>query len=339
MISPEWYIPATLCVLVLSILLGIGGANGGWSSDQGGTDDPNIRNGQFYCEADREGSLVRQPAGTVSSLFFFLASFCIALRSSRLRRQRLAFRSNSTDIAAVGSTNLMTSTTFFPTLYTSSVALIGTGSTALHITLKRWGGILDVVSIVSFVLILFLYALARWLDGHQYSTLKKPRRFCVVLLAVGGALGAVSFGVDSFVGDTLLLWVVFVPICLAFLCLEVQIYRKAEKHFDIGWFVGALACFGIGTTLNALSDSDGILCDSPTSWFQGHALWHTFAAIATVMNYFYLASEHTPQERSEINEDVIDPSEANPRETQFLEHSEDSPDEKCTHTSNSKTWN
>jgi len=298
-----------LLALVSSILFGIGGATVGWSSDHGGADDPNIQNGQYFCEADQEGSLVRQPAGAASSLFFFLASFCIAILSFKaIQKQGLDLSSSSSaDVTAIDFANLMNTTSFFPGLYVLCVALIGTGSMALHTTLKRWGAIIDVISVVGYVVILLLHALARWLDGQGHSALTKPRWFFVTLLSFGIVLGAFSFAIDSLVDDTLLLCVVFFPICIAFLLLEVLIYLRQDKCFQIRWFVASLGLFGIGATFNALSGNDGILCASSTSWFQGHAMWHAFTALATVTNYLYLASEHIRNERHEINEEDAGP--------------------------------
>jgi pimeloyl-ACP methyl ester carboxylesterase len=373
---PLYSIPLVLMSLVACLLLVIGGPlwMDGWSSMEGGEDDPNIEHQQYYCEKDRDGSFVRQPAGVVTSLCFFLASFVIVRILLHLQSQRKTLKpkktprevqvdvseqqpehgsaittsnhdatntntvSNGHPTTTTTSTaslfalqaevddqndedlplynNFMMTTTFFPAFYVFMVALIGAGSTALHATLKRWGAILDVLSVSGYVWMLFWYALARWLHGahtrNRFRTfLIQPQRFLATYLLVALCLTLIAFVGLPGVDDTLLTAICFTSLCLGLLVLEFKIFqtrRKSAIHGpQIRWFVISLALLAIGATFLLISNTGGPLCLSSTSWFQGHAVWHVFGSVATVTMFLHLATEEhavsiSKEEQQETNQ-------------------------------------
>jgi hypothetical protein len=256
---------------ILAVALAMAGLfaldRGGWPGEPNGCREQMRPN--CFCERPRLQG-VAQPANTWSNLGFVAAGVGIALAVDRRRG-----RGPSTHAAR---SNPMTEGFFHPTLYAIVVALLGPGSMALHATLTRWGGQLDVMSMYLFIAFVSSYGLMRAYSlgrgafvaiyGVQLLVLAWTKfRLPVDSNFVFGAMIAVAIATD-----------------------RVFAIRRPDLVVDRRWLLLAAGLFGTAFAIWIPSRSAGPLCD-PDSLIQGHAIWHLLCAGATLAIYGYLCSE------------------------------------------------
>jgi uncharacterized membrane protein len=96
-----------------------------------------------------------------------------------------------------------------------------------------------------------------------------------------GATTALTVGVD-FLGVPIqgLVFALIVAVVVTELALWLR-----RGRYPVGWFALAAGLIGAGAVCSAL-DVTRTWCD-PTSWLQGHALWHVLSALCLLAAYFH----------------------------------------------------
>jgi hypothetical protein len=225
-----------------------------------------------FCERARSG-LVAQPANTASNLGFVAVGLAIAAVVDRDRRRRAAGR-------APERPNPMTRDAFLPGAYAVVVALLGPGSMALHASLTRWGGKLDVASMYVFAAFLVAY-------GVMQAAGWGRARFFALYAALTAALVASKLW-TPIESD----WIFGATLSAAALSDGATRRARPALRRDARWALASLVLFATAFAVWLPSQSGGLLCD-PESLLQGHAVWHLLCALAAGALFLYLRSEHS----------------------------------------------
>ncbi len=210
-----------------------------------------------FCEAPREGALVLQPANAWSSLGFVFVGFWIIWGAYALPR----------DTAFAQGCALWFGVT---------AIVVGIGSVLLHATLTLWGQFYDVLGMYLLSAFVLVYALQRWRDLSNVTSLALYVAACATLIA--------------------LLWLMpetrrwlFAIVLLLAIVVELVLARPRRPGVRV-------ALFGYGLLANIVAfaiwvlDNTQTLC-APDSLAQGHAIWHLLGAVAVYFNYRYYRSE------------------------------------------------
>lgn len=218
---------------------------GAWAAADWWPGVPNdcVASGDCYCEKSAPGPM-RQPANTLSAFGFVAVGLAAAARARSRRANALAV----------------------------IIALLGPGAMALHASLTKWGGVVDVMSM--HVFIAFLLAL----DAERLWKLP-----LVPLYAVSVAL--LTFVEVALPRSAIL---VFGSLVAAWGTLNVL---RGPATRNGRWLAGAGAFFALALAVWIPSRSPaGALCD-PDSLLQGHAAWHLLSALAAGCLYRYVEPE------------------------------------------------
>lgn len=211
-----------------------------------------------FCEMAGPSSSIRQKANTWSSLAFIFSSFLILALDRNLRVNR----------NAMSRANVV--------LLSMATLLIGLGSAFFHASLSLIGQFFDVFGMYLLASFILSYALSR-LCGWQNST--------AASLYVG-------------LNIALVLLLLFLPevrrylfafILLAGIVTEVVARRSKKLLISKTWWNTAFLIFSIGYVIWVL-DNFRIVCN-PSSWLQGHAIWHILGAVSIVLLFMYFAGE------------------------------------------------
>lgn len=257
---------ATAATTLLALLALAALGRGGWPGEPNGC-RASMARPTCFCEAPRAG-LLAQPANSLSNLGFIAVGLAIAASADRTRRRG----------ADRGPANPMTRTELYPSLFAGVTALLGPGSMALHASLTRWGGKLDVAS---------MYLFAAWLVAYGATRARRGSALQFLLLYGVLASGLVASKVWTSLDSNATFGLV-----LAMAAGSDAWARRArpELRRDGRFLVAAAALFGVAFAVWLPSLSGGALCD-PESWLQGHALWHLLCAGAAGSIFLYLRSE------------------------------------------------
>lgn len=224
-----------------------------------------------FCERLRIG-WVAQPANTFSNLGFMVVGLSIAVV---VDRRLWPWDSR---------VNLLTATRLYPVLFAVVTALLGPGSMALHASMTRWGGMVDVASMYLYASLLVSYGATRLVElGTGAST--------TLFIGLFGALVTAQIALEPSVEVTFgLLLAGVVPI-------ELAIGRRRPAcSIERRWAALALLLFGAAFAVWLPSLSGGPWC-VPDSWLQGHAVWHVLCAAAAGAMFLYYGSEDDPRLR------------------------------------------
>jgi hypothetical protein len=216
-----------------------------------------------FCEAVREGP-IRQPANTASGLAFLPAAAAVLTMASRRRRR--APHLPGIPLAA---------RPIHAALYAGVTVLIGLGTAFYHASLSFWGQTADVLGMYLIATLFILFNAARlWQpDGRVVGPL-------YVLGNAGLLWGLIAIPQAR--------RYVFGALVLAVIGLEFAIRSLRHAHGQPLYFRGALGALGVGLAAWTL-DITHTWCN-PSSYLQGHALWHLAGATALVLmalHYLY----------------------------------------------------
>ena len=210
-----------------------------------------------FCEAPRTGSLMLQPANSLSSFGFVFVGWWIILD-----RQR-----GATFGGAVAA------------WYGLTAIFIGVGSVMLHATLTLWGQFLDVVGMYLLGSLVLAWALRRWRGLSDRNT-----------VAIYLALCSVLIGLLLLVPETRR-WL-FAVVLIAAIAAEWFGARPRRIGVAPRWFVAGLVA-NIAAFALWVPDQARTLC-APDSLWQGHAAWHLLGAVAVACSYIYYRGETQP---------------------------------------------
>ena len=217
-----------------------------------------------FCEAIRAEAPL-QPANAWSSLAFCLVALAVLVTSysDRSNPQRR-------------SQNALTSTSKYPAMFAVSLVLIGAGSFAFHARLTLQTQFVDVFGMYLIATFVLVYSFVR----------TRPES--------GNAIIAGYIALNVFLASILcvapeLRRYVFAVVLLAGLLLEYRSRRKAQIDATSRYLSAAIALLAIGFAV-WVADITHVLC-SPTSWVQGHAVWHLLGATSSWYLFLYYRSE------------------------------------------------
>ena len=207
-----------------------------------------------FCEAVASG-WIRQPANTLSSLLFCLAGSLVLLTNPLDRGPRY-----SSD----------------KYLFWASMMFIGLGSAFFHASLSFWGQTSDVLGMYLLATLLLLWS-------ARSSTRLSPAQEIATFVAGNVVL------LSALVFVPAVRRYVFAALILALILLEIR--RKRElSHRSMRVFGSALAIMTFGFVI-WIADLTKVAC-APSSWLQGHAIWHASGAAAATLMFVYF---HPPR--------------------------------------------
>ena len=139
---------------------------------------------------------------------------------------------------------------------------------------------------ITFLVTIWLLAVINVSEARRWD-----RRVGWGIVAVGG----VVFGVALLLGPGITN-IITVLVTVALIGSDITLERVGGIARPL-WIASLVAmAAAVGFFLIGRSVSD--VCD-PSSWFQGHALWHAFSAIALTL--YFMATSQSRQIRSEMS--------------------------------------
>lgn len=247
--------PIFLIVLITLATLPLLALPNVWQSWQPASCLPN----NCFCEASVDAFIV-QPINTYTNLIYVFIGLAI-LSHAPTHHARA---------------NLMYQQRAIPIVFGAATIAIGAGSFFYHASLTFVGQWFDLMGMYLLINLALLYNLAR---------LRKlaGTHFAIAYVALNTTLGMALVIVPSIRRE------IFGALMLATIALEIWIQRTRRPRIETRWFVAALASFFAGYGIWLL-DNARILC-APTSWIQGHAIWHLLTALSAGLLYRYYLSE------------------------------------------------
>ena len=309
--KPLSYALITLFIITIASL--INGLNG-WGSSAG--NEQAIGEISRWCERV-SGGFLREPSNTLGNLGFVVTGLYMFLT---LARDALENKKNK---------ELMFGSSAIAILYASASTFLGPGSMAMHGTHTQFGAWVDNVSMVAYILIIWIYNIKRLIN---FST-KTYLSIYVVLLTYFsfGSWRDPGLGIGiSFFEVSIGLWIctevlirypnIYGRVLSGFCVLAIQqlfgnpvldaISNIAENWFLILYFIPALIpnieknvnvkrkytpWFFIGfiSFFSALLIWGTGVPDhpwcNPDSWLQAHMIWHLMCSVATLCFFNYFS--------------------------------------------------
>lgn len=216
-----------------------------------------------FCEAIRPGTIA-QPANTWSSFGFVLVGLLVIRQSREDMRQRKA--------------NLLTRQRAYPVLFGMALLITGLGSAFYHASLTFVGQFFDLMG---------MYFIASFIMLYNISRLKtlSGKNFVIVYILINALLAFLLIQYPA------LRRYIFGAMIFATLWPEYRLRRTRTLVINNFFLQAAWGTLILAFVIWTL-DLTKIFCN-PTSWLQGHALWHLLGAVAGGFLYLYYSSEST----------------------------------------------
>ena len=314
--APPWRPPVIALALVALFAVGywVAGLDG-WGTPA--ANESPIGEPSRWCERVEPG-LLREPVNALGNLGFIIAG--IAMLAVLGRDLRTGRRRNN---EFIGPTSIAL-------LYASATVFLGPGSMLMHGTHTRFGAWMDNVSMVTYILIPWLYNLAR-LGRWSHRTLFTVYGLLVAVYAAGYWFIAPDLGIGLELFDiSIAIWVIsevlyrwwspavrwlsgFVGFAVGAVfgvTPDVILASPTEYWWVMLFWVPALVAthppsgrrrylpwywIGIGSFVGAyaiwLTGKAGTPQCDPDSLIQGHAIWHLLSAVATWSFFEFLRTE------------------------------------------------
>ncbi|HWB62653.1 MAG TPA: ceramidase domain-containing protein [Chitinophagales bacterium] len=242
---------------------------GNWSLANGNT--------FHFCEANRMGQLIRQPANTWSNLGYLLVGlFALTLGIQDYKRSERK-----------ASDNFLVRHPLFSILFGVSALYLFTGSFLYHASLTRFFQKLDQAGLYSMVVMVLTFNLYKIFPLVRIKGKWKSSHAFMVALAMG--LNVFLFIKLGAININLLFPTLIVIIMLTSLYYLLFVNRE---HYFTNYLWAALATMVLAGVIWIL-DRTNMVC-SPTSIFQGHAAWHLLTAASILFIYMYYRSGTVP---------------------------------------------
>ncbi len=247
-----------------------------------------IADDHCYCETFHEG-LVVQPGNTWSNLLAVIIGLYIAWESDSYQSLKEIKQLDDNSEGLKKSPLLYKGP--FVLVYANLVCAIGTGSMFFHGSMTTWGGLIDNITMNTFVSFLFLWDIKRLfkLDDKLFVFIYVGANIIGAWFSLVPHLGRKMFGVlAGFMAGLELLILILQKIGL------IRIKRSIKL------FIYSIGTFGLAVVVWTLSKTGGPWC-LPDSILQGHALWHFLVAIAPFFLFRYLQSEILIEKQTKRN--------------------------------------
>jgi hypothetical protein len=236
----------------------------------------NGTNPSVYGERVHYSAIIRQPYNTWSNLFavalglIVLGWLCGAKPGPK-------------------PANPMLSATLYSALYAYALMFLGPGSMFFHASMKKWGGVIDNVSMNLYISFILLYDLAR-------MTKMAPGIVLVLYLVLNVLLALLVWRFDcgkavfgGLIGLTLLFEGLILFGHVGGLHRQGLLLLLGLIVFLLGFIIWNLAQEKVSLPL--VGDLGRGPLYMPDSWFQGHAVWHILSAAAAFIFFLYFRSE------------------------------------------------
>lgn len=218
-----------------------------------------------FCERIRGGA-IRQPVNTWSNLAFILTGLLvIVVASCDLSR-----------VSRSDASNPMRTQFVYPAVYGIAAILVGVGSMWYHMSLAFAGQVVDVISMYLLTGFMLLYNLSR-------IRRMSDKTFVACYLLLNVVLGYLSIRWPASRR-----WI-FLTLVLAVIVSEGLVRRARRPRMNVAFLYAGLVSLAMACGVWIL-DITRAIC-SPTSWFQGHAMWHVLMAALIGFIYLYYRSE------------------------------------------------
>ena len=231
-------------------------------------------NATTFCELNHFDQLIVQPSNTWSNIGFIIGGLII-----------LSINKNDTKYYGKNTiNNLLTKYPHFSYLFGGTLLFLGLSSFIYHASLTYFFQKLDITGMY-FVLI----------SAITYNVYKLFPHIRFKNVVFSSHKFMITCGLALMLFFYLYLWklplnIVFPSLVLVFFFMNLYVYAKVKHSIPIkGVLITSFVTISISFTFWIL-DKTSLLC-SPSSPFQGHALWHILNATSIVLLYFYYRSE------------------------------------------------
>jgi hypothetical protein len=267
-----------------------------------------------WCERV-SGGLFREPVNTLSNLGFMVVGIFIFATITKDSKSN--------------NNNYFTGLTGISILYASAAIFLGPGSMLMHGTNSEWGAWADNLSmimyivipwlynifrmtnwsvkrfLVIYVLIVVIYAVARWLTDWELGINFNLFSVSIGLWVISEVLfkfWSSTFRVLSgFVGFLVLLLFGTTPVevfenfneywwVVLFWLPSVLANKKPTTKRSYKWYFLGMASYFLAFTIWLTGVPDHQLC-KPDSIVQAHGIWHLLSALATYFFFLHYRSE------------------------------------------------
>jgi len=262
--NPKLIFQITLCITIVSLVLFSVAIVKSWFGEAAGV-------GAEFCEAARPG-LIKQPVNTFSNIGFIAAGLLMAWQLSAG--------------TFIQNNNALARSVFYGTFFSCLVVLLGPGSMAMHATTSKVGGFFDMLSMYLVASFITAYSMQRFFSWQ-------PVHFVIVFIAVLLICLWANFQdykiIFNFFGNTAFAFFIACTTIFEFL----NHYVRGMKH-KRAWGFGALISLLFALSIWNLSKTGAPCCD-PSSFVQGHAIWHLLDAFAVYCLFrFYVSCDSPP---------------------------------------------
>lgn len=218
-----------------------------------------------YSETIHVQSIFRTRANTWSNLAFVLVGFYALLAGFRdLRGNRVATPPSLT------------------LLFGAACCILGFGSGIFHASLTRWGQQLDVASMYPPMLAFMAMLARRNLVADLRLSKESADRLTVFLIAIVLAATVLLY-VYKWSMSVTVVFSLHVLGVAAMCCLDRILWKRRAP---LPWFLAAFAALLAGVFCRQMDVAGRF--SGPDAWYQGHAIWHVFCALALALAWRYV---------------------------------------------------
>lgn len=218
-----------------------------------------------YSEAIHIQSIFRTRANAWSNLAFVLVGFYALLAGLRDLREN--------QIATPPSLTL---------LFGVACCVLGIGSGIFHASLTRWGQQLDVASMYPPMLAFVAMLARRNLVAALRLSKESADRLTVFLIAIVLAATVLLY-VYKWSMSVTVVFSLHVLGVAAMCCLDRILWKRRPP---LPWFLAAFAALLAGVFCRQMDVAGRF--SGPDAWYQGHAIWHVFCALALALAWRYV---------------------------------------------------
>ena len=254
-------------ILVIAIIAG----QEGW----GERSEKRIGTTKNFCEMNHEG-LIRQPMNTLSSFALCIPGFFILWRwEDQKPTQTLHYRQGESPLKYQSIESA---------LFAITCILVGLGAAAAHGTQSKEGSILDVFSMVLWILFPIIFNISRMkkYNSATFLTIWVTSSLLGILILKTDIFLS-KMGVANFYTIVIPFWVI-----IEIIAIKIKL-REPNK-----WLIIGIISFTVGY-LTWLFDQTEVGCDA-YSLFQWHAIWHILCAVSMYSFWLHLRMENSEQE-------------------------------------------
>jgi hypothetical protein len=237
-------------------------------------------NATNFCELNRFDQLIVQPSNTWSNLGFIIVGLIILSIAKNDHKYFERSKVNNLLARYPGFTFL----SGFATLY------MGVGSFLYHGTMTYAFQKMDQTGMYFVVIAAIAYNIYKLAPRIRYKdVIYSSHKFiiacaCILMFAFYTVLWKLPINIT------------FPALVIAFFLSNFIVLRKIKHSVPVRAFIQASSITLLVSTSIWILDITNKLC-SPTSVFQGHALWHILNAVSIFLMYLYYRSEdYLPEE-------------------------------------------